>query len=283
MRIAEHLAEVADRLAREGIPDSALEAEVLLRHVLDVDRAHLFASMDSALSAAHQKRLGLLVTRRSEGEPLAYIVGHREFYGLDFIVNEHVLVPRQETELLVDIVLDVCTNGRVEIADVGTGCGAIAVAIAYNIPDATVYAVDVSREALRVADTNRRRHDVADRVHLIQGDLLGALDRPLDLVVSNPPYIDTAQLPGLASEVLREPRGALDGGPDGVAVTRRLLRQAAWRVKPAGRVLVEISPEQLDAVASSAREAMPDASVSHSKDLLGLSRVVSVERTPSAR
>jgi release factor glutamine methyltransferase len=232
-----------------------------------------------------QMRADSLVRRRAAGEPLAYILENREFYGLDFLVNPSVLVPRQETELLVDKVLEFAAarpfdlardepGGAVVIADIGTGSGAIAVAIAKSLPRATVYATDSSREALAVADANRRRHGVVDRVILSHGDLLQALPAPVDVLVSNPPYISTAELAGLAPEVRREPIRALDGGPDGLDVVRRLFRQASDCVRPGGLMAVEIAPQQLESVTRIARSCFPTGQVSHDLDLSGLPRVV---------
>ena len=248
-----------------------------------MDRAGFFAALSEPLKACHQERLEQFVRRRLEGEPLAYIAGHREFYGLDFSVNHHVLIPRQETELLVEKTLEFANrraDKNLTIADVGTGSGAIAVAIAVNLPHATIYATDVDPGALKLADNNRRRHNVTNRVHLSPGDLLHALNRPVDVIVSNPPYIKTAELDQLAVEVRREPRSALDGGPDGLNVIRHLLSQAHEYVRAGGGVFIEIAPEQLETVMEMAREVFPRAEVSYAKDLLRLPRMVGIELDP---
>jgi release factor glutamine methyltransferase len=270
-----------DRLASARVADSGLEAEVLLRHALGVDRAVFFSALGDNVTPDRQMRADSLVGRRAAGEPLAYILENREFYGLDFLVNSSVLVPRQETELLVDNVLEFAAKGRrnrqdLTVADIGTGSGAIAVAIARNLPQATVSATDSSREALVVADVNRRRHGVVDRVHLRHGDLLQALPAPVDVLVSNPPYLRTVELAGLAPEVRREPIRALDGGPDGLDVIRRLFRQASGRVRPGGLMAVEVAPQQLEDVTHLARSCFPTGQVSHDLDLSGLPRVVCV-------
>ncbi len=240
----------AERLARIGIADARLEAEVLTRHALGMDRATYFASLREPIDTAMQACIEQLVHRRAQGEPLAYITGHREFYGLDFVVNPAVLIPRQETELLVDKTLEWAAAWASEralrredaaplIADVGTGSGAIAVALACNLPKARVCAIDISAAALAVADRNRRRHGVADRVALVQGDLLTAVKPGLDAIVSNPPYIASGLMAGLPAEVRREPALALDGGQDGLRLTRRLVAQAARRLNGGGLVVVE--------------------------------------------
>ena len=280
MKISQFLARAAEQLSERHIPDPYIEAEVLLRHVLGMKRAELFVASDEALTSHQEERVRRFLRRRLEGEPLAYIVGHREFYGLDFVIDRHVLIPRQETELLVDRVLEYARSRPGEdlrIVDVGTGSGALAVAIARQLPRATLYATDVSRQALLVADVNRRRHGVSNRVHLCQGDLLEALGGSVDIIVSNPPYIRTGEMAHLGSEVRREPPRALDGGADGLDVTRSLLQQVPARLYPGGLVLVEISPEQRGEVKRMAQEVIPGASVSSAKDLLGLPRVLIVE------
>ena len=272
-------AQIAAMLKRHGIPDSNLEAEVLVRHALDWDRAQFYASLSESLQPATIDRILAITNRRLTGEPLAYITGHREFYGLDMCVNPAVLIPRQETELLVDAALDYARalqRASITIADIGTGSGAIALALAANLPNAQVFAIDLSPDALAVAKCNRRKHKLDDRVCLLQGNLLAPLQRSVDIIVSNPPYIASALIAGLSPEVRREPRQALDGGKDGMEVIRRLLRQAPSRLNARGCVLIEISPEQSDAARKTAREQFPRADISVLDDLLGLPRCLAV-------
>lgn len=266
-------------MATHGIPDSNLEAEVLLRHILKYDRARFYASLGESVSAENIEHALSLAERRICHEPLAYITGQREFYGLDFCVTPAVLIPRQETELLVDEALKLAVeskHGNISIADSGTGSGAIAVSVAVNLPHAKVYATDCSTEALEIADINRRKHGVADRIMLLQGDLLAPLPLPVDLIVSNPPYIASDLLPGLPSEVQREPQLALDGGKEGLEVISRLMKQALPNLNAGGSILIEISPEQLDAVSDLARAHFPDAVFGHQSDLAGLPRCVTI-------
>ena len=273
-----------DRLADAGIADASLEAEVLLRTALGVDRTGFLASLRQAVPDGRLRVAEELLGRRLAGEPLAYVVGVREFYGLEFAVDPSVLIPRQETEHLVDAVVDYSRyrgDPPLDVADIGTGSGAIAVAVAHHLPAATVYATDVSARALEVADANRRRHGVADRVHLRDGDLLEALPGPVDVIASNPPYIPTGALASLPPDVRREPVEALDGGPDGLYVTRRLIRGAPACLRPGGRLAVEISPEQLSTVIGEAAEAFPGAEVSFERDLSGSPRLLVVD-TPAA-
>lgn len=244
--------------------------------------------MRDPLDAAQQARIARLVNRRAQGEPLAYITGHREFYGLDFVVNPAVLIPRQETELLVDKALEWAAawaasrqgNAAPLIADVGTGSGAIAVALACNLPRARALAIDASAAALAVADRNRRRHGVADRVALLQGDLLTALKPGVDAIVSNPPYIASDLLPGLPPDVRREPALALDGGHDGLRLTRRLIAQAARRLNRGGALLIEIAPEQAAAALGLAQAAFPRATTWVAADAAGRARCVGVVGPP---
>ena len=273
-----------DRLADAGIADASLEAEVLLRTALGVDRTGFLASLRQAVPDGRLRVAEDLLGRRLAGEPLAYVVGVREFYGLEFAVDPSVLIPRQETEHLVDAVVEYSRrrgDPPLDVADVGTGSGAIAVAVAHHLPAATVYATDISRRALEVADANRRRHGVADRIHLREGDLLGALPGPVDVIVSNPPYIPTGALASLPPDIRQEPVEALDGGPDGLSVTRRLIRGAPACLRPGGRLVVEIAPEQLSTVIDDAAEAFPGAEVHFERDLSGNPRVLVVD-TPAA-
>ena len=281
MRVRETVASTVATLSAGGISEYDIEGEVLVRFVLGMDRARLFASWDEPLTPYQESQVARLAQRRLQGEPLAYITGHREFYGLDFMVTPDVLIPRQESEVLVDKVLELLSvdgrRGPVTIADVGTGSGAIAIALAHNLPNVSVIATDVSRDALGVADANRRRHGVQDSVHLCQSDLLEALRSRVDVVVSNPPYIRTSEIDRLAPEVRREPARALDGGADGLDVTGRLIKRAPRYLAPGGSMLVEIASDQVEDLFQQAREAMPDARVSFADDPSGLPRVMIVK------
>ena len=280
MIVRESWVRVRKQLESVGIADAGVEAEVMLRHALDLERADFFAALGDQLKPSAAEQIDRLAHRRVAGEPLAYMVGTREFRGLDFYVNSHVLIPRQETELLVERVLAVSRHVSSQcpaVVDVGTGSGAIAVAIACELRGATVYATDRSREALRVADVNRRRHGVAGRVHLLQGDLIAPLNTRVDVVVANLPYIRAEEIPSLAHEVRREPHAALDGGPNGLEVIGRLLLQARSCVRPGGSVILEIAPEHLESVLGRGRELFPEARVDYHRDLLGLPRALSIE------
>lgn len=273
---------LAATLDRHDIQDSRLEAEVLLRHVLRYDRARFYASLNEPTNAECVELALNLVERRVNREPLAYITGHREFYGLDFMVSPAVLIPRQETELLVDAALKFACesdDSGISVADIGTGSGAIAIAVAANLPSAHVYALDRSTGALQIAALNCRKHGISDRITLLEGDLLAPLPKPVDLIVSNPPYIPSQLLHGLAPEVQREPKLALDGGKKGLKVISRLLEQAPSKLKAGGSLILEISPEQAEAIQFMAGKRFPTADISYATDLLGLTRCVIVSTT----
>ncbi len=280
MTVRELWVETRKRLAGQGIADASLEAEVLVRRTTGVDRAQFFATLREPVSEEEADLLDLRVRRRLAGEPLAYIVGDREFYGLDIEVSPAVLIPRQETELLVSLAVEYTQGKEIDelvFADVGTGSGAVAAAIASELPAARVYATDISHEALEVAGANLRNHGVSDRVQVVECDLLEGITARIDVVVSNPPYLRTGEIAALSPEVRNEPRSALDGGASGLDVIARLFRQAYNLVRDGGRVMVEIAPEQLDAVRNLARQAMPAGSTTFERDLMGQPRVVIVD------
>lgn len=268
----------ATRILAAASPSARLDAEVLLAHTLGWSRARLLAEGAAPLAPEHGRRFAALVARRAALEPVAYLVGAREFYGLPLEVTPDVLVPRPETELLVEAALE-RARGRagLRIADIGTGSGAIAVALAAHLPAARIDAVDLSPAALAVAARNAARHGVAARVRLLQGDLLAPLEQPVDLLVSNPPYTLLAEI----DEGVRrhEPHLALDGGPDGLALYRRLLAQAPPLLRPGGALLLEIGAAQGPAVSALARQHFPAAQVRVAQDLAGLDRIVTIDLT----
>ena len=239
--LRQSLESVRSELREHGISEWQVEADVLLRHVLGVARSDFLSLVyggEDILTYSQFLRLRELIDRRLDGEPLAYIVGRREFYGLDLEVDESVLIPRQETELLVELALDHLTS-RYEghepttVVDVGTGSGAVALAISAHADDARVIGVDISPSALAVAMRNRDRLP-GSGVEFVQGDMLTAIAGPVDVIVSNPPYIPSGTLASLAVEVRREPTIALDGGVDGLDQFRRLATQAGERLAPVG-------------------------------------------------
>lgn len=256
-----------------------LDAEVLLAHVTGLDRTGLYRHWERPLSRREEACFKELVDRRCTGEPVAYLTGCKEFMGLDFLVNNAVLIPRPDTELLVETALQILPEKPVVI-EVGTGSGAIAVSLAYYRPKAVVHAIDCSAAALEMAGLNAARHGVADRIIFYEGDLLEPLAhcRPgqigeADLIAANLPYIPEKDLPGLPREVrLFEPALALAGGPDGLALYRRLIPAAALYLKPGGSLLLEIGSAQGAAALALFDSGRWEAAVL--KDLAGLDRLV---------
>ncbi len=264
--------------------EAPLEAELLVRHVTGLDRAGIFARSRDALTPGEYHDLRRLTLRRTRKEPLPYILGEWEFRGLSFRVTPAVMIPRPETETLVEEALAWRerrrgeADGPVTIADVGTGSGCIAVSLAAMLQGDRVLAVDVSRDALAVAAENAARHSVGERVRLLEADLLSAVSEPLDLVVANLPYIPDTEVASLQPEVrLFEPQVALGGGPDGLSLIRRLLRQAQARLSPRGAVMLEINPPQSATLPDEARALFTGADVRVVRDLAGLDRVVVID------
>lgn len=254
---------------------------MLLAHALGVGRETLLARLQEPVAADVATRFEGLVTRRLAHEPTAYIVGHREFYGLKFACSPAALIPRPETELLVEEALRWLRShgsrpGR--IIDVGTGNGAIAVALAVNARKVRVTAVDVSRAALRLARRNAAAHSVAGRIDFVQGDLLSALAEPCELIVANLPYVPTQLYRKLAPELRdHEPEGALHAGRGGTAIIETLLTQAGERLRPGGLLLVEHAWNQGRRLREAARAVFPNAQIETKRDLAGRERVLIVE------
>ena len=289
--LRDYLAAASLALERAGIPDSRIEAEVLLRCALGVGRGEFWGMLyggDSRLSEEQSDRFQCLLSRRLGREPLAYIVGRREFYGIEFEVSEDTLIPRQETELLVEIALERIADAPcARVVDVGTGSGAVALAIAANAGrGVSVVATDVSAAALEVARRNAARLGLSEGVEFVQGDMLDGARGPLDIVVSNPPYIPSGEIEGLAVEVRREPRIALDGGADGLDPFRELMAQAGSRLAVGGMIAVELMPEQMNTARSIAADAIGanggDCEITTRKDLSGAERAIIIGPLNSA-
>jgi release factor glutamine methyltransferase len=280
MTRGEALKRARELLSRHRIEDAALEAELLLRHTLKIDRTQLYTEPDCELKQRHVDTYKTFVKRRIKGEPSAYITGHREFFGLDFHVDKHVLIPRPETELLVEqTILHAKQYKNPVIVDVGTGCGAIAVSLAKNLADAEIYAVDISKAALKVAARNCLAHGVEDRVKLLHGDLLESLPTQVDIIVANLPYVLTSDVPRVNTFGF-EPSLALDGGADGMDVVKRLCLQAKDRLRPAGCLLLEIGMGQSKKTSDILQELYPTANIEILPDLSGIARVVCLTLPP---
>ncbi len=276
------LVSAAQRLSETGSASARLDSQVLLAHVMEQDRTWLFAHHDHELSHADCNRYADLVTRRRRREPVAYLLGRKEFYGLEFAVDRRVLIPRPETELLVDLVLAQISDRssqQVTVADVGTGSGAIAITVARYAPEATIYGIDISRDALEVAEENSRFLTPEGGPQFLEGDLLLPLPEPVDVIVANLPYIADEEYSGLQSDVRDyEPRLALHAGAEGLDLIRRLLAQLADKLRPNGTVLLEISPRQGEVVQKLAQDLRPKPSyVGLRRDYSGLIRMVTLE------
>jgi release factor glutamine methyltransferase len=280
------LAWTTDYLKQHGAESPRLDAEILLAAARGCQRIELYTSFDELADAATRERFRELVRRRAEGTPVAYLVGHKEFYSLSFRVTPDVLIPRPETELLVVRLLDLAKQrggdaGPLSIADVGTGSGIIAVCAARSLPNARVAAMDISPAALKVAQENAARHGVAERIEWFQSDLFAAApaDRRLDIVASNPPYVSSAEFAKLPVTVRNfEPRQALEAGPRGTEIIERLVPAAAERLTAGGWLLMEISPM----IEQPVRKLLEDETTLELhptiKDLAGLPRVVQARK-----
>ena len=270
------------KLESAGIPDARLEAEVMVMNVLRMPRQAIFAEQEREVSEQQQVALDELLKRRYTREPLAYILGQREFYGINVVLTPAVLIPRPESEGLVEHALFMAMMGMestdLTIADVGTGSGAIAINLAMHLPMGRSFAVDISDSVLDVAAYNIRAHGVGDRVSLAIGDLLDAVPEPLDLIVANLPYIPTDRISTLQPEVQKEPVLALDGGADGLDLIRRLLAQAENKLKSHGIILLEMDPDQVPVVAELALQHFPKGSTGVEQDLAGMDRILVIRR-----
>jgi len=259
-------------LAEKNIDDAPLECELLLRHTLRISQTQLYLDLDNELSHKQEEAFWQLVKHRLNGEPTAYIIGHREFYGLDFYVDPRVLIPRPESELLVEKAISLAQNHSLfTIAEIGTGSGAIAISLALNLPQAKIYATDISAPALEVALINCHRHGVIDRVYLRHGDMLDPVPEPVDLAVANLPYVRRSQLAGMRFEPLL----ALDGGQDGTERIRQLCHQVDTKLRPGGFLLLEIGQGQRRTVTTLLHTLFPKGKTEVMPDLNGIDRVVS--------
>jgi release factor glutamine methyltransferase len=272
-------------LLKAGQASARLDARVLLGHVLRVDSAMLYAYPQREVSAEQEQQFLALIERRVHGEPVAYLVGHKEFYGLDFVVDRRVLIPRPETELLVEAVLE-HIRGRLNagqvpiVADIGTGSGAIPIVLAVEEPRLPyLYATDISPDALEVARLNCKRHAVERRIRLLQGDLVEPLPEAVDIITANLPYVGTDEMDVLAPDVLAyEPHLALFSGPSGLDLLQRFLRavQQSRKLKEGGCMVLEIGYAQKESLIRLLSEIWPGAVVTWKKDYAGWNRLLQV-------
>ena len=269
-------------LQQHGSETPRLDAEILLAFARGCQRIDLYTRFDEVLSEKQRSIMRNLVRRRAQSEPVAYLVGHREFFSLDFLVTPDVFIPRPDTETLVVAVLEQAKSfSSPRILDVGTGSGCLCVAIAANHPEAQLTAVDISEAALEVAKTNAHRHNVAERIRFLNGDLLAPLQENelFDMIVSNPPYVTEQERETLQPDVrLHEPHSALFSGHDGLDIVRRLIAEAPACLSPGGLLLMELDPSQADVVTKILQSHDLYTEIKSHKDLAGKIRVVSVRK-----
>lgn len=286
--ISQAIAEGASRFHTFGLDHERRTAGILLCHVLGIDRTYLLTRSEEQIDQAQYREYLALVDRRAAGEPLQYITGHQEFYGLDLTVTPDVLIPRPETEFLVERVIKLVRELRNDaplIVDLGTGSGCIAITLALHLPGAHLIATDSSNAALDIARANAERHGALDRIDFVEGDLFATLlehhlEASVDVLASNPPYVAEDGPELIQREVIEwEPHAALFAGADGLDVYRRLFLDAPRYLKPGGYLVVEIGYGQLDAILELiSRSGLELADVTH--DLQGLPRTLALRVTP---
>ncbi len=282
MILREALQSTTQTLCRAGIADASVEAELLLGYVLGMSKTQIYTEPERSLTSVETEHLRHLVRRRLDHEPAAYILGQCEFYGIDFYIDCHTFIPRPETELLVEKAVELAQRisqqgEQITIADIGTGCGAIAVSLALALPKAKIYATDVSAAALQVAEINCRSHGVNSRVKILQGNLLESLPQPVDMIVANLPYIRNCEFGDLSPEIRDyEPTMALAGGEDGLDRIKQILEQMPGKLSYGACFLLEIGQGQGKMVTSLIKSYFPEVSIELIYDLGGIERVVKV-------
>ena len=273
---------VNERLQVAGVPEPRLESQLLLQYALSITKPNFYAQLyDEVLDQKLLATLELMVQQRMTRKPLAYLLGSTEFFGRPFSVSPSVLIPRQETEVLVEHCLEILRSAPVEnplVADIGTGSGIIAITLATEMPTLQVIAIDRSKEASAMAQHNSVSLNATYSVHCITADLLTPIKCQFDLIAANLPYISTAKIETLQPEISRyEPMLALDGGSDGLSVIERLLDQSRKRIKPGGNIVLEIDPSLSSAVLGIAKKYFPACTGGLLNDLNGDVRIVSIQ------
>ena len=279
--VREAVLNISKSLHSAGITEHLLEAELLLGAALGMDRAALYTSFNEDVPGFSVHTVDKLLARRLTREPLPYILGYREFYGMSLEVKPDVFIPRPETEILVDEAIRLAKQMPIRplrIVEVGTGCGAIAIALASHLVNVNIRAIDISRRALTTAEANAERHGLQNRIEFMHCDLLSCFLGPIDMLIANLPYVRSAAIASLEPEIsVFEPRPALDGGDDGLSLIRRLLEEARRLLGDKGVILLEMDPHQMEAVEMTARSYWPSATTSRHKDLAGLDRVLTIQ------
>ncbi|MFW6022023.1 MAG: peptide chain release factor N(5)-glutamine methyltransferase [Halanaerobiaceae bacterium] len=279
MNIKEILTSTVEYFKKHNIAEPRLDAEVLLAHVLKKDRIQLYVNFDLPLQNEEIDKYRNLVRKRASRIPVAYLIGEKEFMSMNLYIERGVLIPRPETEQLVEKVIEYCKENMIEepnIVDVGSGSGAISVSLAHYIPGSRILAVDISDKAVEITSKNIEKYELGDRVSVIKGDLLSPLlkidKKNVDIVISNPPYINSEDMKTLPMEVQKEPELALSGGKDGLEFYRKIIKQAPDVLKKSGLLALEIGYNQGDTV----RELLIDGwdNIEVAKDYSGHERIV---------
>ena len=268
---------ISTKFQLNGISSNKLESEVIIRHALGIDRASFFASLDKNIDPVKLLEIENLTLRRLNNEPLFYIIGKREFYGLEFKVTKDTLIPRQETELLVELAIrqvNMQRTKKVKIADIGTGSGAIAIALGKNLENARIYATDSQSDAILIAKSNAANHHLSERIDFLVGDLFSPLNNQMDLIVANPPYIPSKEITYLSPEVKNEPLDALDGGFNGLFLIERILSEHHPYLKKSGSLIIEFGNNQKEDVISLSKKWVPNKRISTFKDYSGIPRAI---------
>jgi len=282
VNLKEALYKAESIIASQHIADARNEAELLLMHFLGIGKAELYTRLQELTSPSEVEGFWYLVQHRCHHEPTAYILKQCQFYGIDFYIDSRALIPRPESELLVEGALEFIRQRfpseiPSSIADVGTGSGALAIVVALHQPQAEIYAIDVSAAALEVARMNCSKHGVEKHVHLLLGDMLQPLPKPVDIILANLPYVKESELPQLSPEIKNfEPIIALAGGRDGLEKVRQLLPQAKQKLLPGGLILLEIGQGQGPVATALVKDYFPTAKIDLIPDLGGIDRVVRV-------
>lgn len=274
MQVNKILKDAIKELLKHSVASAALDAEVLLSFVIGKPREFILAHPEILLTRSQKSKFDKLVKRRSRLEPVAYLTHNKEFFGLDFFVDKNVLIPRPETELLVEKVLDYVTNKNVStIADIGTGSGCIAISIAKNIPEIKVIASDNSKSALRIARKNALKHKVADRILFVHSDLLDHISEPVDIIIANLPYLPYSEQ---KKEISFEPKNALFGKNYGLELLEKIIIQAKEKLSQSGMLILEIHPPQSQHLPTIAKHIFPSAVIQIDKDLANKERILTI-------
>ena len=280
MTVNEALRWATRQLAQSSTESARLEAELIVAGILHKARHELYLQSSQTLSYEEQTQLYELVERRSRGEPLQYLLGYTEFYGCLLRVTPAVLIPRPETEELVECVIKSARHPPKDVLDLGTGSGAIAIALARAWPESSVVATDISQEALVLARENALRNGVAERIRFVRSDWFSQISARFDLIVSNPPYVRTEYLENAPRELRYEPRIALDGGPQGLDALKRIIRESPAYLRPGGSLYLEIGSDQGQAVRELFAQTGAFVTVEIHKDLSGRERFAHAQTSP---